>query len=164
MKIAILSDLHDNYAAWQIINRILKKERLKTMFFCGDLAAPSMLVKMIEEFEGKIHMVFGNVADRELEKKIGDESDKVTHYGDQAEFELEGKKIALIHFPEKAKELAESGRYDLVCFGHNHIKSLDKLGKTILLNPGTAGGMFQYPTFAVIDLSNMEVEFEEIKL
>jgi putative phosphoesterase len=164
MKIAVLSDLHDNYADWQLINKILQKERIKTLFFCGDLAAPSMLKKMIEEFDGHIHIVYGNVADRETEKKFADESNKVTHYGDLAEFELEGKKICLTHFPDKAKALAAAERFDLICFGHNHIKTFEKIGNTYLLNPGTAGGMFQYPSFAIFDLEKMMNEFIEITL
>ncbi|MFH1367071.1 MAG: YfcE family phosphodiesterase [Patescibacteria group bacterium] len=164
MKTAVLSDLHDNYAGWQLINKILKKEGVQTIFFCGDLAAPSMLKKMIGEFEGHIHIVFGNVADRETEKKFADESEKVTHYSDLAEFELEGKKICLTHFPEKARELAAAGSFDLICFGHNHMKTFEKIGNTYLLNPGTAGGMFQYPSFAIFDLPKMTNEFKEITL
>ncbi|MDZ7798917.1 MAG: YfcE family phosphodiesterase [Patescibacteria group bacterium] len=164
MKIAILSDLHDNYKSWQIINKNLKEGEIKTIFFCGDLAAPSMLKKMIEEFEGKIYMVYGNVADQETEKELADKSDKVNHYGDLAEFELNGKKIAMIHFSDKAKELASSHKYDLVCFGHNHAKSFEKNGDTYLLNPGTAGGMFQYPSFAIFDLENMTNKFKDITL
>ena len=164
MKIAVLSDLHDNYADWQLINKTLQKEGIKTLFFCGDLAAPSMLKKMIEEFDGLIHMVYGNVADRTLEKQFADESDKVTHYGDSAEFELAGKKIALNHFPDKARQLAAAGSEDLICFGHNHLKTFEKIGNTYLLNPGTAGGMFQYPSFAIFDLEKMTNEFKEITL
>jgi len=164
MKIAVLSDLHDNYNNWRLINEQLKEKGVKTLLFCGDLAAPSMLKKMIDEFNGHIHIIYGNVADRELEKKLAEESDKVTHYGDLAEFELAGKKIAMVHKPDTAKKLAETKKYDLVCFGHNHMKSFEKIDSTYLLNPGTAGGMFQYPSFAIFNLDNMTNEFEEIIL
>jgi len=164
MKVAVLSDLHDNYNDWQLVNEILKEKEIKTIFFCGDLAAPSMLKKMMEEFEGKIYMIWGNVADRELEKKVADESEKVKHFGDLAEFEFEGRKIALTHYPGKARELVSAGRFDLVCFGHNHLKTFEKIGNTYLLNPGTAGGMFQYPSFAIFDLEKMTNEFQEVIL
>ena len=95
---------------------------------------------------------------------MADQSEKVKHYGDLAEFKLAGKKIAIIHFPEKAKELAKSNKYDLVCFGHNHAKSFEKIEESYLLNPGTAGGMFQYPSFAIFDLENMTNNFNEIVL
>jgi hypothetical protein len=164
MKIAILSDLHDNYTNWGLINKILKQEKINKLIFCGDLCAPSMLKKMMEEFEGKIYMVWGNVADRELEKKVADESNKVHHFGDLAEFKLGDKKIALTHYPDKARELASAGRFDLICFGHNHLKTFEKIGQTYLLNPGTAGGMFQYPSFAIFNLGKMTNEFKEITL
>jgi len=164
MKIAILSDLHDNYTNWGLINKILDKEKIKIIIFCGDLCAPSMLKKMIKEFAGHIYMVYGNVADRELEKKVADQSDKVTHFGDLGEFELEGKKIAVTHYPDKSRKLVSSGRFDLICFGHNHLKTFEKIGKTYLLNPGTSGGMFQYPSFAIFDLKKMANEFKEVVL
>jgi uncharacterized protein len=164
MKIAILSDLHDNYTNWGLINKILRQKKINKLIFCGDLCAPSMLKKMIGEFTGHIYMVYGNVADRELEKKVADESDKVTHFGDLADFELEGKKIALIHYPDKARGLVSAGRFDLICFGHNHLKTFEKIGNTYFLNPGTSGGMFQYPSFAIFDLEKMTNEFKEITL
>jgi hypothetical protein len=162
MKIAVLSDLHDNYADWQLIHKILENEKIKTLIFCGDLAAPSMLKKMIGEYNGHIYLVYGNVADRTTEKQFADESIKVTHFGDLAEFELAGKKIALTHFPNEARQLASAGRFDLVCYGHTHLKNFEKIKNTFLLNPGTAGGMFQYPSFAIFDLATMKNEFREI--
>ncbi|MFH1597833.1 MAG: YfcE family phosphodiesterase [Patescibacteria group bacterium] len=164
MQVAILSDLHDNYTAWQIILKQIQQQKIETILYCGDLAAPSMLKKMIEEYEGQVHLVFGNVADRETETKIAGTSDKVTHYGDQAELEIDGKKIALNHFPDKGKELAESGQYDYVFHGHNHQQAQAEIGNTTLINPGTAGGMFQYPSYAVVDFSNDTVEFKNITL
>jgi len=164
MKAAVLSDLHDNYADWQLINKILQKEKINTIFFCGDLCAPSMLAKIIDEFEGHVHLVYGNVSDRQTEKQFADESEKITHYGDLAVFELVSKKICLTHFPDKARKLASAGRFDLICFGHNHMKTFEKIGNTYLLNPGTAGGMFQYPSFAIFDLEKMTNEFKEITL
>ncbi|MFA5069745.1 MAG: metallophosphoesterase family protein [Patescibacteria group bacterium] len=165
MKIAILSDLHDNYADWQIISKIIKKEKIANLIYCGDLASPIMLAKMAEDFDGHINLVYGNVADREREKIVAEENkSKVTHYGQAGEFILDGKKIALTHFPDQAKKFVSAGRFDLVCYGHTHLKTFEKIKNTYLLNPGTAGGMFQYPSFAVFDLKNMKNEFREITL
>lgn len=164
MTIAVLSDLHDNVTNWEIIVKLLTQEGVTVLLNCGDTCSPMMLATMAKAFPGAIHTVFGNVADRELELERVRKLPNVTHYGDQAEFTLAGKKIALTHFPEVAKSLAASGSYDLVCYGHNHLKRIEMVGRTLLVNPGTAGGMFQYPSFAFIDIASMQARLVDIHL
>jgi hypothetical protein len=40
------------------------------------------------------------------------------------------RRFAVHHFDEVAGPLAESGRYDAVCFGHNHQRRLERTGET----------------------------------
>ena len=44
------------------------------------------------------------------------------------------------HFPELAGPLAESGRFDLVVFGHDHVPACDRTGETDVVNPGSLLG------------------------
>lgn len=164
MHIAVISDLHDNVANWQLINAFLAEEQIMMLINCGDTAAPAMLQEIAKTFSGEIHTVFGNVADRELEATVAKSLPNVHHYGDHGEFLVAGKKLGINHFPDVAERDAKSGKYDLVCFGHTHLKRWEKIGETLLLNPGTAAGMFQYPSFAVIDVVNMTCNFEDIRL
>jgi predicted phosphodiesterase len=68
---------------------------------------------------------------------------------------LDGKITALVHFPEIAKSLGRTGKYDFVFYGHTHKPWIEKAkadanGKEyILLNPGTAAGEIYPPTFAI---------------
>lgn len=176
MRIAVISDLHDNVTAWERIAAFLAEQSIETLINCGDTCAPAMLKAMAGSFAGRIHTVYGNVADRELEKKVATALTNVTHYGDKGELVLAEKHVFFNHFPKVAEEAAASGNYDLVCHGHTHLKrwepsasrSAPALGKTsqacMILNPGTAGGMFQYPSFAIIDLVTMTCNFEEVTL
>lgn len=164
MEVAVISDLHDNVVGWQIIAKELAKRNITTLINCGDTCSPVMLQTIAKSFPGDIHTVFGNVADRERESQRVKELPNVTHYGDQADFTLDGKKIAVTHLPAQAKKLVESGAYDLVCHGHDHLKRQTKIGNTLLVDPGTAGGMFQYPSFAIVDLETMQATLVDIKL
>ncbi len=164
MNIAVISDLHDNVADWEIINRILSERKITISINCGDTAAPAMLKHMATTFPGNIHTVFGNVADRELETNVAKELNNVTHHGDRGGLELEGQRIGFVHYPEVAEAMARSGEFELVCHGHTHLKRWEKINSCVVLNPGTAGGMFQYPTFAIVDLATMDHEFVNIKL
>lgn len=162
MSIAVMSDLHDNVAAWKSIAKYLSAEHIATLINCGDTCAPAMLKKMSEDFAGTIHTVFGNVADRELETTVVTTLHNVHHYGDQGTVTIEGKKIFFNHFPRVAEQAATSGDIDLVCHGHTHLKRWEPLGQIMILNPGTAGGMFQYPSFATVDLQTMTCKFIDL--
>jgi len=164
MLIAVMSDLHDNLGDWQIIINELKKRQVETIINCGDTAAPSMLAEMSETFDGQIHTVFGNVADKITETQRAKELSNVTHYGETGELGVANRKIFFNHYPQIAKAKAATGQYDLCCYGHDHIKHAEKIGTTLLLNPGTAGGMFQYPSIAIVDLADMSHQFINLKL
>lgn len=164
MHIAVISDLHDNVANWGIITKWLAEHKITTLINCGDTCAPAMLIEMSKTFTGQIHTIFGNVADRELETKKTKDLLNVLHYGDSGQVEIDGRKIFFNHFPAEAEKAAAQGNFDLVCHGHNHLKRWEKMNEAYVLNPGTAGGMFQYPSFAVVDLENMTHQFIEVKL
>jgi len=158
MKIAIISDSHDNipniekFLAWAKINQI------EMLIHCGDIAAPAMVSKLlVPNFFGPIHLVHGNVSDRAALAEVCRSLTQVKLHGDQGELmidsERSGKiKIAFCHFPETARALAASGQYALVFYGHSHKPWLETLANHCqLINPGTLGGLFQKPTFAVYD-------------
>ncbi|PIR93289.1 YfcE family phosphodiesterase [Candidatus Falkowbacteria bacterium CG10_big_fil_rev_8_21_14_0_10_43_10] len=161
MKIAIISDTHDNVPNLEKALAWMKENNIEQLIFCGDLCAPSILKEVIApNFPGAVHMVFGNVEDRELTPKVAGQFKNIKHYGDQGEMEIDGKKAAFAHYPELAKKLAETGKYDFVFYGHNHRAWTEKIGQTELLNPGTLAGMFAKATFAVWDTKTGELELK----
>ncbi len=164
MIIGVMSDLHDNVVGWGLINKQLHDRGITVLFNCGDTCAPAMVRQMSEDFSGTIHTIFGNVADRDLETEKVKELKNIVHYGDRGDVQLDGKRIGFTHKPDAADRLAKSGDFDLVCHGHTHLKRWEKIGECYILNPGTAGGMFQYPSFATVDLTVMKHEFIEVKL
>lgn len=165
MKIAILADLHDNLKNLELILEMFKEEKPDELIFCGDMCAPATLKELAKGFPGKIHLIFGNVdGDPYLMEKRAQENDNLIIYGLKAELELDNKKIAVVHYPDFAEGLASTGKYDVVFYGHDHQKNQTQVGKTLLVNPGTAGGMFQYPTFAIYNTKNNQIEFKEISL
>lgn len=152
MKIAIFSDSHDNVANLEKFLNWVNNNNIEEIIFCGDLCAPSILKNLLApKFSGKIHMVFGNVTDREMLVKIAKDFSHVTHYGDLAEFKINKESYAVIHYPNEAKKLAQSGKYDLVFYGHNHKPWEEIINNCRVVNPGTLAGLFQKATFATYD-------------
>lgn len=161
MKIAIISDSHDNIVNTEKFLSWANSNQIEMIIHCGDLAAPAMIKKVIAPaFLGPIHLVHGNVSDRKMLEKICSEIDNVDLHGDEGYLKLDNLKIAFCHFPERAKELAQSGKYNLVFYGHTHKPWIEKIGQVILANPGTLGGMFSKATFAVFDTADNNLELK----
>jgi len=150
MRIAIVSDSHDNLPNIQKFLKWVNENNIEMIVHCGDLAAPSIIVEELgPKFKKPIHFVHGNVADQELNEKISADFKHITCHGDVGEIEVENKKIAFCHYPNQGKELAANGRYDWVFYGHDHKPWEEVINKTRMLNPGTLAGMFNKATFAV---------------
>lgn len=164
MTIAVMSDLHDNIAAWELLVREVQNRNISTLINCGDTCAPAMLRAMSESFTGTIHTIFGNVVDRELEAQKVKDWSNVVHHGDRGAIDIDGRRIGFVHYPKVAEAMTTTGEFDLVCYGHDHLQRWEKRGSCFLLNPGTAGGMFQYPTFATVDLTSLTHEFIRLTL
>lgn len=73
------------------------------------------------------------------------------------------KQIAVNHYPEIARPLAESGKYDAVFYGHDHISHMELIDKALLLNPGEVMGRFGKSTFAWYDTEKGSGEIVEVR-
>ncbi len=161
MLVGIFSDSHDNLMNIKKFLDFAKANNFAELIFCGDLCAPATLQKLVApNFFGPIHIIFGNVADRDLLPKVATSLSQVKFYGDQGEFEIDGLKIAINHFPDEAKKLANQNKYDYVFYGHNHTPWEEKIGQTVLANPGTLAGMFNKATFAVLDTKQRKLSLK----
>jgi len=163
MKIAILSDTHDNI--WKLEAALAQMGGADAVIHCGDLCSPFMIVRLGDLLEHKppVHVVWGNnEGDVRLICKLAANYDNLELHGQLAELELDGVRIGVNHYPEIARPLAASGQYDLVCYGHNHTKHSETVGECVLLNPGELMGMKGDTTFAWFDTESREVEFVEV--
>lgn len=165
MKIAIISDSHDNIPNTEKALDWINKEGIRVIIHCGDLAAPAMLTKVIApKFSGEFHFVHGNVGDPDLLEGVAKDFPNVKIHGEIGEIEVDNKKISFTHFPEKALELAKKDGPDLVFYGHTHKpweETVEAGGKKIkLVNPGTLAGMFYKATFATYDTATDKLELK----
>ena len=139
MKIAVVSDIHDN--VWNLKAALEKIQDADLLICCGDLCSPFTLGMMGEGFQKPIYVVEGN-NDGDW-RRIAQVAGKFPHVqlcGELFQGEIGGKKAAINHYPEIALPLAQSGLYDVVFYGHNHRSAVEKHGKTLAINPGTLLG------------------------
>jgi uncharacterized protein len=162
MRIAVLSDSHDHLAKLALAVRAAS-ERAEALLFCGDFCAPFSLRLIAEGFPGPIHAVFGNNdGDRFLLARVAGDFPQVALHGEIAKLELGGLRLALNHYPEIAEDLAASGRYDAVFYGHNHLHKIERLGDCDLVNPGEIMGRYGRSTFVIYDTESRAVETVEV--
>ncbi|HDQ23192.1 MAG TPA: metallophosphoesterase [Candidatus Uhrbacteria bacterium] len=160
MKIAIISDSHDNLPNIQKAMKYINKQKIPVMIHCGDVCAPIILGEFGKLFKGKeIHVVKGNVdGDIEGFKNMVKKFPQIIYHGNAGKIEIEGLKITFCHFPTLAKKMAASQKYDFVFYGHTHLPWQEKIGKTNLINPGTLAGFFTKATFAIFDTKTQEAD------
>jgi predicted phosphodiesterase len=48
--------------------------------------------------------------------------------------------VAVNHYDNIARAIAASGEFDVVCYGHNHVYSVARMGRTLAINPGAIMG------------------------
>jgi putative phosphoesterase len=160
MKIAILSDIHDNI--WKL-ETLLAELDADVLIFCGDFCAPFTLAQIAESFTGPIHVVFGNNdGDPLLMTQVATRFPQVALHGDFADLELDGRRVAVNHYPAIGVAIAQGNSYDLVCHGHSHERVTERVGKTLRVNPGEVMGRFGRSTYAVYDTRTSQAEIVEV--
>ena len=147
MKIAIVSDTHNNMANFKKAIDWIKKEEISLILHCGDISSQEMINDAKKLFNGDIKFVRGN-ADFNLDLP------------EKMELEVGGKKIAFTHFPDIAKKLAQSMKFDLVFYGHTHRPWDEKINNTHMINPGELAGQFYKPSFAIYDTQAGKLELK----
>ncbi len=157
MKVAILSDIHDRLDHLESALKSVTAEGAAHLCFLGDFCAPFSLAQLAEGFQGAIDAVFGNNdGDQYLLCKIAEKFDHVTLHGHLAELHLEGRDIALNHYPDISRRLAESGAYHAVFSGHDHEQYTHLIKSTLWANPGEIMGRFGHPSYGLYDTETNE--------
>ena len=166
MRIAIVSDIHDNL--WNLAVALKSVENTDALICCEDLCSP-FVIDELAKLNSDIHIVFGN-NDADLYRITAKAMKKPRCHlhGELFEADFAGRRFAVNHFDYLARPMAKSGAYDVVCFGHNHEFEISQEGSCLLINPGPLmGAKFSSghwedtsPTFVIYDtLSNKPEAF-----
>jgi hypothetical protein len=163
MRIAIISDVHNNITNLKKLLAFLRGGKVERIICCGDLASMDTLDYLNDNFSGEIYFVFGNMDDGQMRDfDFGKKYKKTWIFRDYGEADIDGSKIAFVHYPEKADELSRTGKYKFVFYGHTHKPWTEVVNDCTLLNPGNVAGEIYPATFAVWDKKNNKFELIRI--
>lgn len=161
MRIAIVSDTHNDIYAIEQFLTMLESEKIQTIIHCGDMTR-SATVEAFVDFE--VHHVWGN-GDLDtfglqfaVQGCLPGSTSTLTYSSI-----LENQRLIALHGHDRnlLQSLIESGSYDYVFHGHTHRQKMERVGKTIVINPGALGGGFRSTnSFVILDLKSGESTFK----
>ena len=159
MKIAIISDIHDNLVNLEKCLNWCNKNGIKEIICCGDVTNSETLGILSNKFNGTIYLVKGNVEIyNEAELK---QYQNIKYYGKVGKIELNNKFIGICHEPYLVERMRKEGNYDIIFYGHTHKPWIEEMGGIKLVNPGTLSAMFQKATFALMEDDKIELKILE---
>ena len=166
MKIAVISDIHENFHNLVLFLEEVRKYDVQKIIFLGDFMNNG-IAKLLANANIPVVSIWGNndgdkVA---ITKTAMSEKSNLTVGFDTFDFlEIDNRKIFVTHYPLLAKPMAKSGDFDAVFYGHDHIKNLDKIGDCLIVNPGEISAhKTGKASFAVYDTKTNSAELIELK-
>lgn len=171
MKIAIISDTHDNLANLKKFLELAGRDNIASIIHCGDVTTPETLAWLAEHFAGPIKLACGNmeirgeefalIAEKYSNLEIFDEIGTL-HQTEQGKNGQIRVNITFVHKPDKIEELTRSGEPNFIFYGHTHKPWIRNEASIIIANPGTLGGVFTVSTFAVLDTETGSLELKRL--
>jgi uncharacterized protein len=153
LKIGVISDTHIVDSSKHIPAQILQAfGQVNLIIHAGD----SVSLKAIEELRGvgpECVVVAGNMDLEDVRKK----------YPVKQVLEIFGYRIGLMHgsgpaagLVELLKEAFKEDNCDLIIFGHSHKPVIEKVGKILFFNPGSATDpVASYNSYGIIELAKL---------
>jgi putative phosphoesterase len=135
MRIGVVSDTHGHVELTRPAVRMFESLEVDTVLHCGDIGT----MEVVELFKAwPTHFVFGNCDTNT--KRFADAIEKAgqTCHGLFGDLTFEGVRVALLHSHDgrQFRRAIQSGDYRLVCYGHTHAAVIERIGETMVLNPG----------------------------
>ncbi len=166
MKVAVISDIHDNGTKLIKAIEIIKKRKITEVIALGDFCYPG-IIRYLVTTKLRVKCIFGNNDGDKfgLNQAALKSGGKVSFSRwEFDEYGIYGRKVWVQHHDEGALEMAMSGRFQTVFYGHDHKQFTEKLGNGCLLfNPGEICGLVTGTAgFGVWDPGRNEVEVVKI--
>ena len=154
MIVGIVGDTHNNLKNISKICEIFNEEKVDLVIHTGDITLPKSL-KAFHQLKCRMLGVFGNNDVEEKNDLLEASSEfKCSIYDEPFFFELNTKKICVVHHPELINEdlLRQA---DYIFHGHTHRYRNEVIDETIIFNPGECAGFLKGKNqIGIVDIEN----------
>lgn len=155
MRIGIISDTHNQQRSVLQAIEIFKAQGVECVLHAGDITGPATISLFAQLPGGRLIAVFGNCDSERLSlhaavEAVGGEIHDRTYTG-----QIDGRAVYMTHIPNGLNQVAASGKYDLLVYGHTHQQDIHRVGQTLLVNPGVG-------QVVIVDLADMTTAVESL--
>ena len=159
MLVGVVSDTHNNIPNIEKIIEIFNSEQVDVVVHTRDISKAETL-RLFSRLNCPMMGVFGN-NDR-IEKGLHEVCKELNFEFNEPPFLLclKDKKVAIFHEPDLIEDfLKQHSDIDLILHGHTHRYREEKIGNSIIFNPGeSAGSMESKNALGIIDLDCLEIK------
>lgn len=164
MKIGLIADTHDNMPNIQKAVKFFQNHKIDLVLHCGDHIAP-FSINPFKDSGITIKAIWGNNEGEKLyfRESIADNEMIEIYETRPKKLEIDGRTILLMHEPDFLEIFAQSGEFDLICYGHLHEIENRKVDNCLIVNPGEACGYLSgKATVAIVDLDTLNATIHEL--
>jgi len=174
MLLGIISDVHDNLRHLDKAITVFNKRKIDLLLHCGDWNSPFTL-EMYSFLKCPIKSVLGN-GDPDIQKFEYQLQNKFKDLDLELnerflDLKVDGKRIAVFHGNDAdlINTVIESQLFDVFCHGHDHCPKIEKVKKTLIIDPGSLVGVYLPKeriapiTVATYDTQSDQAEIIEIE-
>ena len=162
MRIAVLSDTHNDMRNTMRALELIRRQSLGSIVHCGDITSLETL-SLFADFDA--YFVAGN-----MDREYADLSARAEalfgkgHFAAFLEHSFDGIAVAACHGHDADfSRLVDGGRFAWFFRGHTHRRLYQQANCTRVLNPGALGGLRRETcSFAVVDLETGGLQFVEL--
>lgn len=163
MRIGIISDSHDHHANILKAIEVFNEHKVDYVLHAGDIVSPFAAKAFSEVKDAKFIAVFGNCDGEKFFLKSTIEDFGAEIYEHIYTGQIGGRRIFMTHIPNTLDEVAGSGKYDLVIYGHTHKQDIRKVGNTLIINPGeTTDWITGKSAVVILKLDDMHTELVQL--
>jgi putative phosphoesterase len=144
---------------------MLNDQKVGLVLHAGDYVSPFTIARFKKLICPLIGVFGNNDGDHQLLTKRFNETTNCTIHDRFTQVTIDGYRIALLHGDELEllNALIDSGYFNAVIHGHNHNKSIQQKGKTLVINPGElCGYLTGKASFALLDTVKAEASIVEL--
>jgi len=154
-RLAVVSDTHGDVPRTRAAIYMLESLDVECVLHCGDIGTPA-IVELFAPWP--THFVLGNTDYDSAPLAASMRDDNQEFHETFGDLRLGGCRIAMLHGDDgrRLDATIASGQWDLVCHGHTHCMLEERVGKTLVLNPGALHRAKPH-SFAIVELPKLRV-------